>query len=177
MKRTLAHLLLMVLTLSVISAQDIVDPNRPGIELSTEKGFITINEINFGFGLGLNKVPYSKSFIGITTVNGYQFNKSIIAAAGTGIIFYNDGILVPLFLDFRYRFNINQYTPYVFADGGVMLNFSDFNSTKIFLNPGIGIRYAFSRRWAANIGTGLLVQYGEIRDSFINFKLGATYKF
>jgi hypothetical protein len=167
----------MILTGSVISAQEIIDPNRPGTELSTEKGFITINEINFGFGLGLHQVPYSRSFIGFTTVNGYQFNKSIMAAGGTGLLFYNGGLLVPLFLDFRYRFYINQYTPYVFADGGVLLDFSHLNSTKLFINPGIGIRYAFSRNWAANLGTGLLVQYGEFRDSFINFKIGATYKF
>ena len=41
----------------------------------------------------------------------------------------------------------------------------------------MGIRYAFNHNWAANLGVGLLVQYGGYRDSFINFKMGATYKF
>lgn len=177
MKRTFTLLFLLIFAASAISAQEKIDPNQPGTNLSTEKGYITINELQFGFGLGVIDVPYSKSFFGFTTVHGYQFNKSIVAAAGTGLSFYNGGLLVPLFLDFRYRFDIDQYTPYVFADGGFLLNFSDFGSTKLFINPGMGIRYAFNRNWAANLGAGVLVQHGGFRDSFINFKMGATYKF
>lgn len=177
MKRTFALLLSLTCLVIVVSAQEIVSPNKPETNLSTEKGFITINELHFGFGLYVTSVPYSKSFFGFTTINGYQFNKSIIAAAGTGLSFYNGGLLVPLFLDFRYRFYIGQYTPYVFADGGFMLNFSDFNNSKLFVNPGVGVRYAFTNNWAANLGAGLLVQRGALRDSFINFKMGATYKF
>lgn len=177
MKRKFTLLLLLTCIVLVISAQEKVDPNRPGTKLSTDKGFITINELHFGFGLGVTSIPYSKSFFGFTTVNGYQFNKSIVAAAGTGLSFYNGGLLVPLFLDFRYRFNINQFTPYLIADGGFLLNFSDFGSTKIFINPGAGIRYAFSSNLAANLSTGLLIQYGGYRDALINFKTGITYKF
>lgn len=177
MKRTFTLLFLLTFTACVVYAQEKVNPNQPGINLSTAKGYITINELHFGFGLVVTDVPYSKSFFGFTTIHGYQFNKSILAAAGTGLSFYNGGLFVPLFLDFRFRFNIDQYTPYVFADGGFLLNFSDFGSTKLFVNPGMGIRYAFNHNWAGNLGAGLLIQYGGVRDSFINFKTGATYKF
>ena len=78
-----------------------VDPNRPGTLLNNNPGLITINELHFGIGLGITNVPYSKSFFGFTTINGYQINKNFVAAAGTGLSFYNGGMLVPLFLDFR----------------------------------------------------------------------------
>ena len=178
MKRKLSIIILIISTVTVISAQDMVDPNRPGTLLNNNHGFITINELHFGIGLGTTNVPYSKSFFGFTTINGYQINKNFVAAAGTGLSFYNGGMLVPLFLDFRFRFNISQFTPYFFGDGGFLLNPSDLNSTKLFINPGLGIRYSFSKNLAANLGGGFLIQTGGVtRDTFINIKMGVTYKF
>jgi hypothetical protein len=178
MKRKLSIIILIISTVTVISAQDMVDPNRPGTLLNNNPGFITINELHFGIGLGTTNVPYSKSFFGFTTINGYQINKNFVAAAGTGLSFYNGGMLVPLFLDFRFRFNISQFTPYLFGDGGFLLNPSDLNSTKLFINPGLGIRYSFSKNLAANLGGGFLIQTGgSTRDTFINIKMGVTYKF
>lgn len=178
MKRKLSIIILIISTVTVISAQDMVDPNRPGTLLNNNPGFITINELHFGIGLGTTNVPYSKSFFGFTTINGYQINKNFVAAAGTGLSFYNGGMLVPLFLDFRFRFNISQITPYLFGDGGFLLNPSDLNSTKLFINPGLGIRYSFSKNLAANLGGGFLIQTGGgTRDTFINIKMGVTYKF
>jgi hypothetical protein len=163
---------------SGLLCQDKMLPYEPEGILSSNPGFISINELTTGIGLGITDVPYSKSFFGFTTVNGYQINKSFVAALGTGLSFYNGGLLVPLFLDFRYRFKIDLITPYVFADGGLLLNFSDINVPKLFVNPGIGIRYSFSRNIAVNLGSGLLIQSGGSgRDAFINIKAGVTYKF
>jgi len=180
MKRKLSIIIVVICAIvtTTVSAQNIAVPNMPVTVLSREPGFITINEITFGIGLGDTDVDYSKTFIGFTTINGYQINKNFVAAAGTGLFFYNGGLLVPLFLDFRYRFNINQYTPYLFADGGFLLNFSEISSTKLFINPGIGIRYTFSRNIGVNLGSGLMVQTGDgNRDTFINIKSGVTFKF
>ena len=179
MKRKLSVILLIICTVTIISAQDIVTPNRPVSMLSGDPGFITINELHFGIGLGMTNVPYSKSFFGFTTINGYQINKNFVVAGGTGLSFYNGGMLVPLFLDFRFRFNVSQFTPYIFGDGGFLLKLSNINSTKLFINPGLGIRYSFTRNWAANLGGGFLIQTGTagIRDTFINIKAGVTYKF
>ena len=178
MKRKLSLIIVIICAAATVSAQEKVSPNMPVTVLSSEPGFITINELTFGIGLGIIDVPYSKSFFGFTTVNGYQINKNFVAAVGTGLSFYNGGLLVPLFLDFRYRFNIGLITPYVFADGGLLLNFSDINVPKLFVNPGIGIIYSFSRNIAVNLGSGLLIQSGGSgRDAFINLKAGVTYKF
>ena len=83
-------------------------------------GFIQINELTGGIGLGETGPAYSKGFFGFTTVNGYQTDYNFIAALGTGLSFYNGGMLVPLFLDFRYEFNLDQFQPQIFVDGGLL---------------------------------------------------------
>jgi hypothetical protein len=178
MKRTICLFLILTCAAVTVSAQNMVGPNRPETILNTSKGFISINQLHFGIGLGLTEAPYSRSFFGFTTINGYQINENFVIAGGTGLSFYNGGMLVPLFLDFRYRFNINPITPYFFADGGVLLDFSGNGSTKIFINPGVGARYSLSRKVAINLDMGLLVQSGGAnRDTFITFRPGVTYKF
>lgn len=163
---------------SALLCQDKTGQSASEKVLSSNPGFISINEITTGFGLGSTTVPYSKNFIGFTTINGYQMNKNFVAAVGTGIYFYNGGYLVPLFLDLRYGFLIGQFTPYVFADGGLMLNFSDNNLNKTMMNAGIGVRYSVSQNVAVNFGGGLMVQWGaDSRDGFINIKAGVTLKF
>jgi hypothetical protein len=167
------------LVLTVIAtAQYKVLPNRPFTTLNTAPGFVTINEATFGLGLSGMTYPFSKHFLGVTSVNGYQVNKNIFFGGGIGVYFYESGALVPLFLDFRYSFDISNITPYIFADGGLLINFADLNTTKLFLNPGIGARYAVNRSLALNLGAGVLAQVdGTVRESFFNLKFGVVYKF
>ena len=139
---------------------------------------LQLMSLRVGIGLGETGVPYSKSFFGFTTVYGYQTDFNLITAVGTGLSFYNGGTLVPLFLDFRYGFNIDQFNPYIFVDGGLLFNVSDSKEeTKLFINPGIGVRYYVSQKMAVTLGGGLLVQYRPSRDAFINIKAGVSYKF
>lgn len=167
-----------LITTAVVTAQYKVLPNRPFTTLNSAPGFVTINEVNFGLGLSGMTYPFSKHFAGVTSVNGYQVNKNIFFGGGIGVYFYESGPLVPLFLDFRYSFNISSITPYVFGDGGLLLNFADLNTTKLFLNPGLGARYAVNRSVAINIGAGILAQVdGTVRESFLNLKAGIVYKF
>jgi hypothetical protein len=163
---------------SSVFAQDLLRYERPIILLSAERGYITINEFNAGFGLGDVKPPYSKYFFGISTVHGYQINKDFIAGGGTGINFYNGGALVPLFLDFRYRIYISRVTPYVVADGGVLFDFSGKKDLRVFINPSAGVSYTLKPKLALSFGTGLYIQWGKFaRDSYINLKTGVIYKF
>jgi hypothetical protein len=178
MKRTLLFIILIAFTAAITFAQDRVTGNKPYSTLGSDPGFIVITEINGGIGLGVTDVDYSKSFFGVTAIGGYLINKSFLVGAGTGLSFYNGGMLVPLFLDFRYTFSIAPVTPYLFADGGLLLNVSDFAGTKLFINPGAGARYVFSRKVAVNLGLGMLIQQGSpARDSFVNIKMGMIYKF
>jgi hypothetical protein len=177
MKRSLLLLLMIPLSVSSLFAQHRVSGNKPGIKLNPESGYIMINEFTGGLGLGVKNDPYSKYFIGFTTIHGYQVSKDFLFAGGTGVSFYNGGTLIPLFLDFRYRVYVSQWTPYVYGDGGVMLDFSSNNETRLFLNPGIGCSYTISRNIAINLASGLFAQFADTRASYFNIKTGMTYKF
>ncbi|HUX95270.1 MAG TPA: hypothetical protein VMV47_06005 [Bacteroidales bacterium] len=176
MKRTLIFILLFIGS-ATLMAQNRVMPNRAYSILNSNPGYITINELQAGLGLGNTNVPYSKSMFGFTTIHGYQMNKSFLAAGGTGALFYNGGMLIPLYMDFRYNFKISSFSPYAYSDGGVLLNTSDLTEgSKIFINAGGGVRYSFSRQVAATVSAGYWVQNGVSRDSFIVVKAGVTFR-
>jgi hypothetical protein len=178
MKQAISFIYILFLATTLASAQYKVVPNMPFSTLNSNPGFVTINELNYGLGLKGTTAPFSKYFFGFTSVNGYQVNRNFIFAAGTGLYFYESGLLVPLFLDIRFSFYINRLTPYLFGDGGLLINISDLNSTKLFINPGIGARYTFTRNIAVNLGAGIQSQVdGTARESFLNLKLGMVYKF
>lgn len=174
MNRILLLILIFLLCSSYSSAQNRVSPNKPIQLLSSAPGYITINELTGGPGLGIVSAPYSKYFFGFTTLHGYQIDKSFVVAAGTGFSGYNGGSMIPLFLDFRYRFLVSTFTPYITGDGGVLFKLA--GGTKLFINPAVGVRYTINRQIGINFSTGLFVQSGEgVRDSYINFKLGVTF--
>jgi hypothetical protein len=176
MKKTFLVAITTMLMILTANAQ-MVNPNKPFRTLSSQPGYLSTTELAVGFGLGDTEADYSKSFIGLTEVVHFQFTKSINAGIGTGALFYNGGSLVPLFLDFRYKFMLHKVTPYLFMQSGAMLKFSDFNSSMIFVAGGGGGQYAFSRRLAANLGLGLMIQSGGYRYSFITLRGGVTYMF
>lgn len=178
MKRIILLTFIITGFISVISAQDNTRSQNPVMLLNPVAGYITINELTYGIGIGLTTgAPYSNHFLGFTTLHGYQLNKSFLVAGGTGVYFYNGGTLIPLFLDLRYRVYISRFTPYVFGDGGFLLDFSGKKDTRAFVNPGIGCSYTINPKLAVNLGTGLFVQWGNVRDSYINIKAGVVYKF
>jgi hypothetical protein len=154
---------------------------------STRTRYVNTSELNSGFGLKGTDVPYSKHYFGFTNINAYQIaykrgfveKKILQAGIGTGVFFYNEATAIPLFLDFRFIWISSSISPYVFADGGVLLDLEDVNSkTHLFLNPGGGVRYSVGKMLDLNFGLGLLVQMGpsQPRDSFVNLKLGLTFK-
>jgi opacity protein-like surface antigen len=177
MKRIILLTLLIALFVSAISAQENDKTQSPVVTLNSEPGYITINEFTGGFGLGVTSTPYSKGFFGFNTLHGYQVNKAFVVSGGTGIYFYNDGNLLPLLVDLRYRIHISRFTPYAFGEGGVLLDLSGKKDTRIFISPGAGVGYAINRNWAANLGAGLFVQFGTLRDSYFILKTGVVYKF
>ena len=146
--------------------------------LDTHKGYITINDITYGYGLSVTSVPFSGSYLGFTTVQGYQINKNFAFGGGLGFHVYDPGKAIPLFLDFQYRFYTTRaVTSYAFADGGFLFKLgNEEKTTELFINPGIGVRRDFSKDLGGNMGLGIMIQQGPKRNSFINFKLGVTIK-
>jgi hypothetical protein len=143
-------------------------------------GFISINEITYGDGLGAAEARYSASFVSVTTVFGYYVSQNFTFGAGTGAYFYNDGTLIPVFGDIRFTYNFKKINPYIFADGGFLISFEDpAETTKLFMNPGAGVRFVINYSLAATVGVGGLIQEGggnDDRDAFITYKLGISYK-
>ena len=139
--------------------------------------FVTIGELSGGLGLSWTNVPYSRNFEAGSILFGMEFNKRFLAGIGAGVDFFNGGPLYPLFLEFRYGFPVKKFTPYVFSQGGALINTDGYALSNLFLNAGIGLRRSLSKDWAISFGTGLFSHNSgqSGRDSFINFKLGLIY--
>ena len=155
-------------------------PNRPFTTLNSEKGYITVNEFTFGAGWADVEVPYSQGYFGFTTLHAYHANETVLVGGGTGLLIYDDGLLIPLYADMRVNLKIDVLIPYLSASGGVLFNPSDFGSgTKIFINPALGVMAPLSRSLAVNISGGFLLQMtpNSSSASFVNGKAGVTYKF
>ena len=177
-KTSLIFTLFLLLASSAFS--QLARPNRPTLSLNADKGFITINEFNAGYGLGSRTIPYSKKFFGFTSVNGYQVDEQFMVGAGTGVLIYEDGALVPLFIDMRIRILTDQIAPYISGAGGLLLNVKDFNAgTMMFINPSAGVRYTLNRNFGVTLSAGLWMQMDPSigRSSFINVRMGGVYKF
>jgi len=179
MKKILIITLLLTAFTAITTSQvRRVTPNKPYLILNSRPGYITINEFTSGFGLSGTYSPYSKYYFGFTTIHGYQVDQNFAFGAGTGLSYYNDGILIPLFVDMRYRFIINTLTFYAFGDAGFLFSPDDLNKeTRIFLNAGPGIRLAINSKFALNVSPGIMTQMGpKSRASFLNFRIGVTFK-
>lgn len=178
MKRLIIITALLALSLSAFS--QLRRGNKPYSSIDPSEGYITINEFSAGLGLGSTASEYSKQFFGFTTIHGFQVNETFMLGGGTGLLFYDSGLLIPLFVDMRLRFFSNTWSPYASMAGGLLLNPSDFNQgTRMFINPSGGIRYTVNRNLGLTGSAGLWIQMGSgvSRSSFINARLGAVYKF
>lgn len=177
MRKLFAIILTVLAIAQTINAQRLPSPKLPPQILNPRPGYVNITELDYGIGLSDTNVPYSKYHFGLTSFNGYQINRFFIVGGGTGILFYNDGFLVPLYLSGRITYPVvNRKTaPYLNTDAGALFNLENFNGgTRLFVNPAIGIRYTLSQTVALNLSMGLFTQMGPFtnRDSFLNFKLG-----
>ncbi len=139
--------------------------------------YINITELTAGFGLADTEPDYTRSVIGVTHVFGYAFTERFSGGAGTGIYFYNGGSMVPLYLDFRYRFLGMNYKPFIAADGGLLFNLSDLGLSGPFINPTIGIEMKLNQRSTLHLSTGPLMQQaqGAYRASFMVVKGGLSF--
>lgn len=167
------------LSLSSVNAQDKV-ARLPKLNYDWREGFVNITELTGGAGLNLTYAPLSQGYFGITTVNGYQFSRNIKAGIGIGAHIYEEGVLLPLFIDARFSLSAQEFVPFISAAGGVELSLDDFNGTsRIFINPALGVKWVAASRLGVSFSTGLIVMSGGGeggRSSFINFKLGIEFK-
>ncbi|MDT8402785.1 MAG: hypothetical protein RQ743_13945 [Bacteroidales bacterium] len=174
-------LFVVLILLSALAARgQVAMPNKPYMALDHRKGFLTINEFTFGVGWADEDVPYSQGYLGFTTLLAYQENERLMVGLATGLLYYNDGFLVPVYADGRVSIKIDILVPYLSFAGGILFNPSSFGpATHLFMNPSFGMMAPLSRNTALNISGGYLVQIAPRRGTsqFINIKAGMTYKF
>lgn len=174
-------LLLLLICGSTLRSQDFyLEPPDP------RSGYININELTCGYGLGSTDVPYSKYFYGFTTIHSYEFNfepfninSGFSIGAGAGMQFYSDGAMFPVTGDLRYTIYLRRISPFIYGNGGFLTNFDDLrNQSMLCLNCGIGTKIQMSEKLNLSIGTGLSVQLSQddTRDTFVSLRAGVSYK-
>ena len=171
-----------ILITTVCASAQLVKQRRPSRSPYRKTGYIiTLNEFTFGAGMASQETPYSKSFFGVTTLLGYQANKTVMVGAATGLLYYyNDGLLIPVYADIRVNLMQDIIVPYLSGSGGILLNPSDLDSgIRTFINPAAGLMYSFKRNFSVNVSVGAFVQMASNTSSanFVNLKAGVTYKF
>lgn len=158
---------------------------RQPVSVIYQPGYINVNELAAGFGLGETAPDYSKYFYGLTSAHGYQFNipgsraGSIITSGGAGMLFYNGGPLFPLFGDVRLRFTRKRISPFLFARGGLLVNLGDMKGeSRVFANGGGGVYISIDNKMAISVGPGLYIQKGKDipKDSFVGVNVGVVFK-
>ena len=171
---------ILLLITQIVNSQTFNDHIKKNQALVSKNRIIWNTELNAGLGLSITNTDYSDHFFGLTSVLGYGITKDFQGGVGTGISFYNGGVIFPVFLDFRYFHNFGKMSVFPFGDGGLLFNFPDSKWNEgLFVNPGLGVRRLISEKLAASLGVGLFVQKrpDDLRDSFINAKLGINYIF
>jgi len=172
---------LFFLSFTCIYAQDIIsNPFDP------KPGYININEVTAGFGLGSTEVANSRFFYGFTTTHGYEFiirpfgiNSGLSMGAGGGMQFYDDAAYFPVFGDMRYFVRLKTVSPFVSGSSGILVNPDNLrDQSMLFLNCGTGTMIKLSNNLNLSLGAGLFMQFSrtETRDTFLNFKAGVSFK-
>ncbi len=150
---------------------------RDSINREHYSGYFVNPELTGGYGLFETNYDYAYWYGGLTVVNGYVINKHWRTGLGIGFHYYDAGPTVPVFLDFRYMLNKRLFTPYVFADGGFMVDLKELRvPNSVYMNPGFGVYRSLGDHLSLNLGAGLFVQSFDIRSSFVNIKVGITFK-
>ncbi len=178
MRTRLTLLLLLISIMGAYSQPDQRIAKSPKVNYDWRPGFVSITELTGAPGLGLINDGLSKYYYGLTTVAGYQFTRNIKTGVGAGVHFHEEATLFPLFLDIRYSFNSQEFVPFLSGAGGIMLDFTELEDTRVFINPSAGIKYVMANRRALSFSTGLMVTTGgpDARKSFVNFRLGLEFK-
>lgn len=152
--------------------------------MNPNSGYANVTEFTYGYGLKGTTTLYSTYFYGFTSSHGYQLNiyglnvrNHLFLGAGTGLLFYKEGNLVPAYIDMRFAWTKKRIEPFIVGTSGALFGFKNIDeNTKIFLTGGGGVRYRLDDSFALSLGAGLFVQMGNSRATFINLRFGISYK-
>jgi len=145
----------------------------------TSPGYFNLTEGNYGFGMGIISRPFTHHFAGISTVNGYRFGNGMTLGLGVGWFQYNEGWLLPVYIDGRYFLGNQRVKFFLMADGGMLYDIKHpYEKFRVFGNPGVGLTIPVAQNFQLSFSTGLFAQWTNFfdrRDSYINMKLGLLF--
>lgn len=152
--------------------------NKPPVQVSRPLRYINMTQIGGALGLGDTEPDFSRRIISFENISALELSHQFIAGLGAGINFYNGGVMVPVFLDLRYRFNDRTLMPYVTVDGGILISLEKINQSGPFLNPMFGLKKKLNDKYSFNLSTGFLCQFAPAgsRNTFINIKGGLFFR-
>lgn len=173
-----------LLSAALVNAQRQSGAGRQNVTLNPNSGYANVSEATFGYGVAGTTMPYSRQYYGFTSSHGYQLNiyglnvsTNLFMGLGSGLLFYKEGNLVPAFVDFRFTWDKRKIEPFLYGNSGLLFGVKNLDeNTKLFINAGGGIRFRIDEAFALSLGTGLLLQMGTSRASFLNVKAGMSYK-
>ena len=108
MKKLIVALMILLFPFKFSFSQSDTQVSDSEVVQNFKPGLINISEFSAGFGIGETNVDYAKSFFGLTSILGYGFTKNLQTGIGTGLLFYNGGLLVPVYLDLRFMINFGK---------------------------------------------------------------------
>lgn len=177
--------IIIIFLLSIFCSITSGQGRRRSVTTNPNSGYANFNEGIAGYGLGTTSLPNSEYYYGGITTHGYQLNiygfnvnSSFFAGLGSGAIFYEGNLMIPLYLDLRYFWNSKIISPYVMGEGGFLFNPEDVdNKTLLLINGGGGIQLNLSDNFIVNLGSGLGIQMGvDGRRSFVFGRVGIGFK-
>jgi hypothetical protein len=182
--KNLLFIPILFLALLTANGQRKSGTGQESITLNPYSGYANVTEFTYGYGVAGTTMPYSEQYYGFTSSHGYQLNiyglnrsNHLFMGLGSGVLFYKEGNLVPLFGDFRYTWDKKKTEPFIFGASGVMFGVKDLDeNSKLFINGGGGIRFRIDDSFAMTLGAGYLIQMGTSRASILNVRAGIAFK-
>ena len=131
------------------------------IQIKKEKGYYNYTGIGILAGSRYSNLsaPFS-----IQTVNGYQSKGSLYFGGGIGVEFFEE-ISMPVFADLRYRLLNNEFSPYLFAQGGYSLpleNNWEYRKAKGGPMASIGIGVLFPLNFRTTLSFNLSYRFQQL---------------
>jgi hypothetical protein len=179
MKKTSTLIILILLIAFPLSGQSYNKLSNPSYRFVSSPGFVNITGVEGAFGLKDSTATNSKYYFSLTDVFGYQSDRNFFAGIGVGLYFCENKLFVPFYLENKYSFYLKGFTPFFYADGGLLQSLDNFfNESKIFINPGIGISRYVSPKIEGSLSVGYMLQARTTlnRISFLNFRLSIIYR-
>ncbi|MDT8393237.1 MAG: hypothetical protein RQ761_05310 [Bacteroidales bacterium] len=128
-----------------------------------EKPFIKKKGFESTVDIGLGGIlDWGGPALSLNMVVGYRFFPQFFLGGGTGLEFYENRSMLPIFFNVRTDFVEARVTPFFAANAGYAfgwLNYEDGSDWGgVFIEPSIGIRFNFSSSFGLNLSTGLKFQ-------------------